>query len=52
MPKKKSEETQEQSTRFLKAFESLEADGELNPTEADEKFERALDKIASPAQKD
>lgn len=50
MPKKKNEEPQEeQSKRFLKAVADLEADGELNRTEADKRFERAMDKIASPA---
>ena len=49
MPKKKHEETQEQqSKRFLKAVADLEAAGELNPTEADGRFEKAVGKILPP----
>jgi len=49
MPKKKNVETQEtQSKRFLKAVDDLEAAGELNPDEADEKFEKAVGKILPP----
>jgi len=41
MPKKKRTETQEeQSERFRKAVRDLVAAGELDPTEADERFER------------
>lgn len=43
MPKKKQTETQEeQSERFKQAVRDLVAVGELNPTEADERFERLL----------
>lgn len=43
MPKKKSQETQaEQSERFRKAVRELIDAGELNPTEADEAFERLV----------
>ena len=51
---KKNDEPQgEQSKRFLKAVAYLEAAGELNPTEADEKFERAVGRvISSPAPKE
>jgi guanylate kinase len=50
MPKKKNDEPQEkQSKRFLKAVADLEAAGELNPTEADERFEKAVGKILPPS---
>ena len=43
MPKKKSKETQEeQSARFRAEVQRLIAAGELNPTEADERFERLV----------
>lgn len=43
MPKKKhSESASEQADRFQKEVERLVAAGELNPTEADERFERAM----------
>ncbi len=45
MPKKNNQETQaEQSERFRKAVRDLISAGELNPTEADEAFERLLSK--------
>ena len=48
MPKKKNELSQkEQSKRFLDAVQELVDAGELNPTEADERFERAMEQIAS-----
>ena len=48
MPKKKVHETQaEQSERFRKAVRDLVGAGELNPTEADDAFERLLAKAAS-----
>jgi polyhydroxyalkanoate synthesis regulator phasin len=51
MPKKKQAETQaEQSERFRRAVQELVDAGELNPTEADEMFERLIRKIASSAQ--
>ena len=43
MPKKKNELSQaEQSKRFRDAVQELVDAGELSPTEADERFERAL----------
>lgn len=49
MPKKKRKETaEEQSARFRAEVERMIADGELNPTEAEERFERILTK-ARPA---
>lgn len=43
MPKKKKQETQEeQSERFRAAVRQMIADGELNPTDADRAFERAM----------
>lgn len=47
MPKKKAKETQdEQSARFRAEVERMIAAGELNPTEADERFERLLERAA------
>ena len=46
MAKKAAHESQEeQSKRFLKTVQALVAVGELNPTEADEKFERGASLI-------
>ena len=43
MPKKKSSETQEQQAeRFKEAVRRMIDAGELDPTEADEAFERAM----------
>ena len=43
MAKKKNQETQEeQSDRFRATVRQMIADGELNPTEADKAFERAM----------
>lgn len=43
MAKKQNKESQaEQSERFRKAVQDLIDAGELNPTEADEKFEQAM----------
>lgn len=43
MPKKKVQESpEEQSARFRAEVEKLIAAGELNPTEADERFERLV----------
>ncbi len=48
MPKKKVQETQaEQSERFKNAVREMIDAGELNPTEADEAFERLLSKAKS-----
>jgi polyhydroxyalkanoate synthesis regulator phasin len=45
MPKKKNQESQEeQSERFKQSVADLVAAGELNPTEADEAFERLVRK--------
>ena len=43
MAKKKNQETQEeQSERFLAAVRQMIDDGELNPIEADERFDRLV----------
>lgn len=42
---KKKESQKEQSARFEKAVQDMINAGELNPTEADEAFERAMDRI-------
>lgn len=48
MPKRKSELSQkEQSKRFRDAVQELMDAGELSPTEADERFEKAMRNIAS-----
>ena len=45
MPKKKNQESQEeQSERFKKTVADLVAAGELNPTEADEAFEKLVNR--------
>ncbi len=47
MPKKKNEESpKDQFKRFQKAVKDLVAAGELNPIEADDAFEKAMEKIA------
>lgn len=47
MPKKKKQETQEeQSERFRAAVRQMIADGELNPTEADDAFTKLVDGVA------
>mgnify|MGYP003640305908 CR=1 len=49
MAKKQNKESPErQFERFRKKVEELEAAGELNPTEADERFERALQNVKTP----
>lgn len=46
-PKKKQTETQaEQSERFRRAVQELVDAGELNPTEAEERFQRAIRRLA------
>ncbi len=51
MPKKKQKESQrEQSKRFLETAQRLADDGELNLTEAEEKFEKVMQKITPPSQ--
>lgn len=46
MPKKKRSESQkEQSKRFLEKVQELVDAGELSPTEAEERFERAMRRI-------
>ena len=44
--KPKSESDQEQYQRFLEKVQELVDAGELSPTEADERFERAMNRIA------
>jgi len=47
MPKKKEELTQaEQSRRFLEEAQRLIDAGELDPTEVEEKLEKAMEKVA------
>jgi lysyl-tRNA synthetase class II len=46
--KLEKESPQEQAKRFAKQVQDMIDAGELNPTEADERFERAMGKIASP----
>lgn len=47
MTKQKKQESQkEQSARFEKAVQDMIDAGELNPTEADERLERAMKNIA------
>ena len=46
-PKKESQKNQ--SERFEKAVQELVDAGELNPTEADEKFDEAMKNIAKEA---
>lgn len=43
--KPKKESQKEQSARFEKAVQDMIDAGELNPTEAEERFERAMEKI-------
>lgn len=50
MPKKKKQESaEEQSERFRKAVRDMIDAGELNPTEADEAFERAMNGVRRPS---
>ena len=50
MPKKKlNESPDEQSARFRAEVERMIAAGDLNPTEADERFERAMTGIRQPS---
>lgn len=44
--KKKAESQKEQSKRFLEKVQELADDGELNLTDAEEKFERAMRAIS------
>jgi polyhydroxyalkanoate synthesis regulator phasin len=49
MPKNKTKESPEkQFKRFKKTVQDMVVTGELNPTEADERFERAMKQIALP----
>jgi hypothetical protein len=49
MPRKKKQESpQEQSERFRRAVRDMIDAGELNPTEADEAFERLMGNVRSP----
>ena len=50
MPKKKVNETHaEQSARFRAEVERMIAAGELNPTEADERFEKLSQSLRKPS---
>lgn len=52
MPKKLNAESQaEQLERFRAAMRELEAAGELNPTEADERFEQVVRQSLTPRSK-
>jgi hypothetical protein len=44
--KEKQESQEEQSERFRSLVQDMEAAGDLNPTEAEERFEALLTKIA------
>ncbi|MFZ7092913.1 hypothetical protein [Primorskyibacter sp. 2E233] len=48
MMAKKPESDQKQYKRFLEKVKELEDAGELNPTEADESFERAMQRMICP----
>ncbi len=51
MAKKQNKESpEEQFRRFQETVQEMVDDGELNPTEADEKFDRAMDKIVQSSQ--
>ncbi len=53
MPKKKNQESQkEQSERFKKTVADLVAAGELNPTEADDAFDKLMDNLQLPPKND
>jgi polyhydroxyalkanoate synthesis regulator phasin len=53
MAKKQKQESQaEQSERFHKAVQELVDAGELSPTEAEERFERAVSFLSIRAPKD
>lgn len=43
---KKKESDEEQYQRFLEKVQEMVDAGELSPTEAEERFERAMDKLA------
>ncbi len=45
--KPKPESEDQQYRRFLEKVQELEDAGELSPTEADERFERAMKRVAS-----
>ena len=52
MPKKKNEESEkEQSQRFLDGVQELVDAGELNPTEADERFDSAVNSVLPKREK-
>lgn len=52
MPKKKAKDSpKDQLARFKAEVQRLVAAGELNPTEADERFEKALKAVISPDRK-
>lgn len=51
-PKKEKESPEKQFERFQKAVQELVDAGELSPTEADERFDRALARITPPQHDD
>lgn len=52
MPKKQKQESpEEQSERFRNAVQELIDAGELNPTEAEKRFEDAMKRVAASAEK-
>ena len=46
---KKKESQKDQSARFEKAVRDMIDAGELNPTEAEERFERLLERLEKPS---
>lgn len=49
--KQKTESDDQQYERFLEKVQELVDAGELSPTEAEERFERAMDRITSDSGK-
>lgn len=43
---KKKESQKDQSARFKKAVQDMIEDGDLDPTEADERFEKVVKRVA------
>lgn len=52
MMAKKPESDPKQYQRFLDKVKELEDAGELNPTEAEERFEQAMSKLSRPQNQD
>ena len=48
MTRKRKQDNPEQSEKFVQKATELEDDGELNPTEAAEKFDLTMKKILTP----